>query len=123
MSTSWHALSKDQALEKLGSSGQGLSQERAEELLEQEGPNKLRAQGGRPWWRRLLDQFNDVLIIILLVAGAISGALGEWVDAGAIFAVVLINAAIGFIQEGKAEKALESIKNMLSPKARVRARR
>ncbi|MBS3804942.1 MAG: HAD-IC family P-type ATPase [Oleiphilaceae bacterium] len=118
--TPWHALSKDQALEKLQSSDQGLSQQRANELLEQQGPNKLQEQSGRPWWRRLLDQFNDILIIILLIAGTVSGALGAWVDAGAIFAVVLINAAIGFIQEGKAEKALESIKNMLSPKARVR---
>ncbi|WP_404364944.1 cation-translocating P-type ATPase [Marinobacter sp.] len=118
-STPWHALSPEEALEKLESSKDGLSEDRASELLEKHGPNQIREEEGRPWWRRLLDQFNNILIILLIVAGAASWALGQLVDAGAIFAVVLINGLIGFIQEGKAEKALQSIKNMLSPRARV----
>lgn len=119
-STPWHALPVEEALEKLNSSEEGLSEDQASELFEKHGPNQIREQAGRPWWRRLLDQFNNILIILLIVAGAASWGLGHLVDAGAIFAVVLINGIIGFIQEGKAEKALQSIKNMLSPEARVR---
>jgi len=116
----WHAQSADEVLEHLGTSRDGLDQARAESLLQDHGTNRIRQQGGRPWWRRLLDQFNDILIIILLIAGVMSLFLGKWVDAGAIFTVVLINAAVGFVQEGKAEKALEGIKGMLSPEATVR---
>ncbi|MBS0002956.1 MAG: HAD-IC family P-type ATPase, partial [Thioalkalivibrio sp.] len=117
--TAWHALSGNEALERLDSREHGLSADEARERMDRYGPNRLREEQGRPWWRRLLDQFNNVLIIILLIAGAATVVLGQWVDAGAIFAVVFINAAIGFFQEGKAERALESIKGMLSPKARV----
>lgn len=116
----WHALAPEDALEKRGSSREGLDDQQAKKLLEQHGPNQIRQQRGRPWWRRLLDQFNNILIIILIIAGVAAGVLGQWIDAGAIFAVVLINAAVGFIQEGKAEKALESIKGMLSPEATVK---
>ncbi|WP_166257962.1 cation-translocating P-type ATPase [Marinobacter salicampi] len=118
--TPWHSLSADDALEKLNSSDQGLSDKQAADLLKEHGPNELQAEEGRPWWLRLLDQFNNVLIIILLIAGVTAGAMGRWVDAGAIFAVVIINAAIGFFQEAKAEKALQSIKGMLSPEATVK---
>lgn len=118
-STPWHALPAQEAIEKLNSSREGLSEDQASELLKKYGPNQVRKQAGRPWWRRLLDQFNNILIILLIVAGAASWGLGHLVDAGAIFGVVLINGLIGFVQEGKAEKALESIKNMLSPEARV----
>ncbi len=118
--TPWHACSADDTCKQLDTSKDGLSRSEAEERLQEHGPNKLRQTQGRPWWRRLLDQFNNILIIILLIAGVAAALLGKPVDAGAIFAVVLINAAVGFIQEGKAEKALQSIKGMLSPEARVR---
>ncbi|SFR57640.1 potassium and/or sodium efflux P-type ATPase [Marinobacter daqiaonensis] len=118
--TSWHALPTDEVLDHLDSSSDGLEDATAKERLRETGPNRLEDSGGRPWWRRLLDQFNNILIIILLIAGITAGILGQWVDAAAIFAVVLINAAIGFIQEGKAEKALQSIRSMLSPEATVR---
>ena len=64
-------------------------------------------------------QFHNVLIYVLLVAGMVTAILGHWVDAGVIFAVVLLNAVIGFLQEGKAENALRSIQQMLSPHAIV----
>jgi magnesium-transporting ATPase (P-type) len=117
--TPWHALSGDEALDRLETSRDGLPEDDVRRRLEEYGPNQLRREERRPWWKRLLAQFNNVLIIILLIAGALTTALGQWVDAIAIFAVVLINAAIGFIQEGKAESALESIKGMLSPQATV----
>ncbi len=118
-STSWHALSQQDVLQKTDSNRQGLSQLEARQRLEKYGPNKLRQQQVRPRWRRLLDQFKSVLIIVLLVAGAVSAAIGQWVDAGAIFAVVLINAVIAYVQEGKAEEALAGIKKMLSLEATV----
>lgn len=117
--TPWHALSGDEALDRLETSRDGLAEDDVRRRLEEYGPNQLRREERRPWWKRLLAQFNNVLIIILLIAGALTTTLGQWVDAIAIFAVVLINAAIGFIQEGKAESALESIKGMLSPQATV----
>ncbi|MDX1693901.1 MAG: HAD-IC family P-type ATPase [Ketobacteraceae bacterium] len=119
-STPWHALSSDEVLETLNSSESGLSEKQAAELLEKHGPNRLRESRGRPWWQRLLDQFNNILILILLVAGTAGALLGHYIDAGAIFGVVLINAVVGFVQEGKAERALQSIKGMLSPEATVK---
>lgn len=116
----WHALDVDEVLNGLASAHEGLSAAEAERRLERYGHNKLPRKQQVWWWQRLLNQFNSILIIILLIAGAISVALGAFVDAGAIFGVVLINAAIGYLQEGRAEKALQSIRGMLSPRATVR---
>ncbi|EKV30492.1 Ca ion P-type ATPase [Caenispirillum salinarum AK4] len=118
--TAWHALSGDDALERLDSRREGLGDDEAKQRLEKHGRNILRQEEARPWWKRLLAQFQNVLIIILIIAGIVTTVLGQWIDAGAIFGVVIINAIIGFYQEGKAEKALESIKGMLSPKATVK---
>jgi potassium/sodium efflux P-type ATPase len=115
----WHTRSPHQVIDDLHTTENGLSHEQANRLLEKFGPNELRTQQQRPWWRRFVEQLNNILIMILLIAGMVSGLLGQWVDAGAIFTVVAIIALIGFIQEGKAESALNSIKNMLSPKATV----
>ncbi|MDQ2075304.1 HAD-IC family P-type ATPase [Marinimicrobium sp. ABcell2] len=117
--TAWHSRPPEQVLDDLGSDSSGISDEQARRLLEKFGRNELKRQKQRPWWRRLFDQLNNILIIILLIAGVVSGLLDQWVDAVAIFAVVAIITLIGFFQEGKAESALNSIKNMLSPKATV----
>lgn len=117
--TAWHAMSLDEAMAKVESSRDGLSDDDASSRREQHGPNRLKQEKGRPWWRRLLEQFNNVLMIILLVAAVASLFLGHTLDALAIVAVVIIIALIGFFQEGKAEQALESIRNMLSPQASV----
>ncbi|HSP31250.1 MAG TPA: HAD-IC family P-type ATPase, partial [Halomonas sp.] len=74
---------------------------------------------GRPWYKRWLDQFNNILMLILVVAAVASLFLGHRLDAAAILGVVIIISLIGFIQEGKAEQALQSIRNMLSPQANV----
>src|SRR5262249_568843 len=68
---------------------------------------------------RFFSQFNNILVYVLLAAGFIKLMMSVWIDAGIIFAVVVVNALLGFIQEGKAEKALDSIRNMLSPEART----
>ncbi|PMR77540.1 HAD-IC family P-type ATPase [Billgrantia endophytica] len=117
--TAWHAMSVDDAMAQLESSQDGLSDETAKARLEEHGPNRLQQEKGRPWWWRLLEQFNNILMIILLVAAVASLFLGHTLDALAIIGVVIIIALIGFIQEGKAEQALDSIRNMLSPQANV----
>ncbi|MBS9404091.1 HAD-IC family P-type ATPase [Halomonas sp. TRM85114] len=115
----WHAMTADEALRDVESSPQGISMSEAESRLAQYGANQLNQQKGRPWWKRLLEQFNNILMMILIVAAVASLWLGHTLDAAAIFGVVLIIALIGFFQEGKAEQALDSIRNMLSPRANV----
>ncbi|ABI56378.1 cation-transporting P-type ATPase [Alkalilimnicola ehrlichii MLHE-1] len=117
--TAWHSLDMKTALERLQSSADGLDSEEAKRRLETHGPNRLRPPEKDGPLKRFLLQFHNVLIYILIVAAIGTAFLQHWVDTGVILAVVLINAIIGFIQEGKAEKALDAIRGMLSPKAMV----
>jgi magnesium-transporting ATPase (P-type) len=113
----WHGLPVAEIFAALVSQPDGLAADEARRRLLAHGPNRLPAPRPRPAWRRLLAQFNNVLIYVLLAAGAITALLQHWVDAGVILGVVLINALIGFAQEGKAEDALQAIRQMLSPQA------
>ncbi len=116
----WHALSVPQVLAALPGSGEeGLSHRAALGLLADCGPNRLPEAAPRPAWLRLLRQFHNPLIYVLLAAGAMTLALGGWVDAWVIFGVVLINALIGHIQEGRAEQALEAVRGLLAAHATV----
>jgi magnesium-transporting ATPase (P-type) len=118
-SIDWHALSVQDAMSNIGSTGQGLSQPEAEQRLATVGPNRLPPPHRQSAWGRLFHQFHNILIYILLGAGAITAGLGHWVDTSVILGVVVVNALIGFIQEGKAEKALDAIRHMLSFQASV----
>lgn len=109
-----------EVLEGLRSSEAGLSRDEALQRLREFGENALPESRKTSALRRFLGHFNDTLIFVLIAAAGITALMQHWVDTGVILAVVVINAVIGFIQEGKAEKALEGIRNMLSPKARVR---
>ena len=114
----WHANSSDQVIQKLGSNAEsGLAPAEVTSRTQKYGANRLPAAGQRGPLKRFLAQINNVLIYVLIAAGVGKILLGEHLDAGIIFAVVLINALLGFVQEGKAEKALDSIRNMLSPEA------
>ena len=115
----WHALDAAEALEAFVASEHGLDTEEAEARLTAFGPNRLPRAPGRGPFTRFLLQFHNVLIYALLAAAVLSAALGHWVDAGVVLAVTLANAAIGFIQEGKATQALEAIRGMIDPKASV----
>ncbi|QYC42097.1 putative cation-transporting ATPase F [Nonomuraea coxensis DSM 45129] len=97
----------------------GLSEEEAERRQQQYGPNMLPQTKGSGLVMRWLRQFHHPLIYILLAAGAITGLLGAWVDATVIFAVVVVNAVIGFLQESKAEAALEGLRSMIHTQART----
>lgn len=115
----WHTMSGNEVLEALGVDRDGLSSEAVDERRAQHGPNRLPPAARRNALQRLLAQFHNVLIHVLLLAGLLTTALGHWLDATVIFGVVIINAVIGFIQEGKAEHALDAIRGMLSPTATV----
>lgn len=115
----WHGMPAEEVLQRLDVERSGLSSAEAQQRLERFGPNRLTPPKPRSALARFLTQFDNLLIYILLAAGAITVMLGHLVDAGVIFGVVLINGIIGFIQEGKAEKALDAVRNLLSLQATV----
>lgn len=116
----WHAMDASAVLEKFETSeDKGLSSDEVRARLEEYGKNEIPKGKKRSWWMRLLMQFHNILIYVLLVAAAVTALMEHWIDMWVILAVVIINAVIGFIQEGKAEKALESISKMLSLEAVV----
>jgi calcium-translocating P-type ATPase len=113
-------MSAEEVMRRLATNGEtGLDAAEAEKRLLRYGPNRLPEGKQRGPLLRLLSQFNNVLFYVLLAAGFIKLMLNQWVDAAIIFGVVVVNGLLGFIQEGKAEEALESIRNMLSPEART----
>src|SRR5262245_14124445 len=116
----WHAISADEVVQRLATDrAKGLATAEAAARLGKYGPNRLPEGRKRGPLMRLLAQFNNILVYVLLGAGFIKLMLSLWVDAAIIFAVVVLNALLGFIQEGKAEKALDAIRNMLSADART----
>ncbi|WP_298581492.1 HAD-IC family P-type ATPase [uncultured Luteimonas sp.] len=115
----WHAIDAGRALARLGAGHAGLAADEVARRLQAHGPNALPPAQRVPAWRRLLRQFNDPLILFLLAAAAIATLVAHYVDAGVIAAVVLVNAVVGFVQEGRAEQALSALRSMLAPSARV----
>lgn len=112
----WHARSTDDAFDSLGSTPAGLADAEVEARLAEYGPNALPAAPGKGPLRRFLIQFHSLLIYVLIASAVVTAVLGHTVDTVVIVAVVLINALIGFIQEGRAEQALTAIQGMLAPK-------
>jgi magnesium-transporting ATPase (P-type) len=118
--TAWHAIPVDEVLRRLTTSAEkGLDAGEASARLEKYGPNRLPEGRKRGPFMRFIAQFNNILVYVLLGAGFTKMMLGLWVDAAIILGVVVINGLLGFIQEGRAEKALDSIRNMLSAEART----
>jgi magnesium-transporting ATPase (P-type) len=115
----WYVMDISDVFEKIASNPEGLSEKECSRRLEQYGPNRLPEGKKRGPIVRFLSQFNNLLIYVLLVSAFITALMSHWIDSGVIFGVVLINAVIGFIQEGKAEKAMEAIKNMLTFRSSV----
>jgi Ca2+-transporting ATPase len=119
--TAWHARSTAEVLRQIESDPtRGLTADVAQHRLTSHGPNRLAEKPPRPAWRKFLDQFRSLLILILLGAAVLAGAIGDLKDAIVIAVVVLLNATLGFLQEHRAEAALAALKNMLAPTARVR---
>ena len=117
--TRHHAMSATESLAALGATAAGLSQGEAEARLLRHGPNRLPEQRRRSALMRFLAQFHNVLIYVLLGAAVITAGLGHVVDTAVIVAVVVANALIGFVQEGRAEQAMEAIRQMLAPRTTV----
>jgi magnesium-transporting ATPase (P-type) len=119
-STAWHALAINEVLKRLiTSTEKGLDASEASARLQKYGPNRLPEGKKRGPFMRFISQFNNILVYVLLGAGFTKMMLGLWIDAAIILGVVILNGLLGFIQEGKAEKALDSIRNMLSAEART----
>jgi Ca2+-transporting ATPase len=116
-----YALAADALTRALATDAdQGLAFGVAAERLLQHGPNQLPEAPRDPWWRRLSRQFRQPLVLLLIAAALVSALLGEWADTVAILAILGLNAVIGFLQEDRAERALEALRQVATPVARVR---
>ena len=115
----YHALTAGEVIVSLGSGDGGLDAGEVERRLQIHGPNSLREAKKKSVVLLFLRQFTSLLILILIIAAVISGLFGEWADAIAILIIVLLNGVIGFIQEYRAEKALESLKRMTASHSQV----
>ncbi len=116
----WHSQPAEVVLTKLGSTPKGLSGQEAARRLAADGPNELKEAKPISPLQILLGQFKNLIVWILIVAGLVSGLLGEVVDCVAILAIVVLNAFIGFYQEFNAEKSIDALKKMTAPRAKVR---
>ncbi len=116
----WHALTADEVARALAADpSAGLSAGEADRRLNRWGPNRRPEAAGPDWLQRLIEQFTQFLVIVLLAAAAVSLALGEHLDAGAMLGIVVLNALLGFIQEHRAERALQSLRSMAALTATV----
>lgn len=117
--TKWHSVAAEATLENLQTSTAGLTPSSAATRLATHGPNRLPQTARRSPLLRFIQHFHNILIYVLLGCALMTALLGHWVDTGVILAVVMANAVIGFIQEGKAEQAMDAIRHMLAPRANV----
>lgn len=115
----WHTFSVEQTQRELQTGPDGLSDIEAQSRLSRYGPNRLAEPARRGPLMRLLYQFHNVLLYAMMGAAVITALLGHWLDTAVLMAAVIVNALIGFVQEGKAESALAAIRGMLAPHATV----
>jgi len=116
----WWQLEIEEATKALEADlTKGLSSEEAKKKLEKYGPNQLKEKKGHSALSIFLDQFRDFIIWVLIGAAIVSGFLGEWIDALAIIAIVILNSIMGFVQEYRAEKSLAALKKLSSPTSKV----
>ncbi len=118
-SKSWHAMNAEETLKALNGAATGLSQAEAQRRLAEYGPNELKKEKRASPIKLFLEQFTDILIVILLIATALSVAVGEIIDAVVIMAIVLATAILGFVEEFRSEKAVEALRKMTAPTAVV----
>jgi Ca2+-transporting ATPase len=118
---SWHILSAEETLaEQNVTLERGLPQSDVEYRLEKFGHNELVEKGAKSPWKILLDQFKETMVVVLIVAALISALISDWKDAIAILIIVILNAILGFVQEYRAEQAMQALKKMAAPLVRVR---
>jgi Ca2+-transporting ATPase len=118
--TDWHSLGSEQVLEKLDTlAEQGLTEDEAAHRLEIHGPNQLTEAALPTFWQMLWEQFNNFVVMMLIAASIISAILKDYVEAAAIMAIVILNAALGVFQQRRAEKALAALRKLAAPDAQV----
>ncbi len=116
----WHSLSNEQVLKQLEAHSQtGLTSEEVKNRQQQYGLNQLTEAPRTTFLKRVISQLDNFVIILLIIAAVISFILGEYIDAGAIFAIVVLNAVLGVVQESRAEEALAALKKLAAPEAHV----
>src|SRR5690606_33391031 len=116
----WFQKNKEDLITELNTDlEKGLTENEAANRLEKYGPNELKEEAKQSMLSKIIAQFNDFLILILIGASIVSFIVGEKIDSAVIIAIVIVNAALGLYQEGKAEKALEALKKMAAPNAKV----
>jgi P-type Ca2+ transporter type 2C len=116
----WHALDANETLAQFNTPTEsGLSTQEAAIRLEQYGPNQLAEAPPTTIWQMLWEQFNNFVVILLIVAAVISALLGDYVESGAIVAIVVLNALLGIVQERRAEKALAALQELAAPEANI----
>ncbi len=120
LQVSWHSLSQDEIVTQLNTQLQsGLDSAEAEKRLKEYGPNQLQEAPRPGFLHMVLDQLKSFVVILLIVASIISAIMGEYIEAGAIIAIVVLNAILGVIQESRAEQALSALKKLAAPEAQV----
>jgi Ca2+-transporting ATPase len=133
LANAWHTLGVERTISELDSNAQtGLTNQQAEERLQEYGFNELEEGAGRRWWEILFDQFKNIMLVMLIVVAIISGVLDlialqqgktdgtiPFKDTIAIMAIVILNGILGYLQESRAEKALAALKRLSSPKVRI----
>ncbi|MDH5495617.1 MAG: HAD-IC family P-type ATPase, partial [Candidatus Bathyarchaeota archaeon] len=119
MSKAWHSKSIEIVLEELQTDPLGLKEEEVKQRLEKYGLNELKETKRTTAFQIFLNQFKDIFVIMLLIATAISLAVGEATDAITIAAIVVLNAVVGFVQEYRSEKAMDAMRKLTAPKARL----
>ncbi|MBP7687756.1 MAG: cation-translocating P-type ATPase [Thermoflexales bacterium] len=118
--TPWHSHPIDKVLSDLNTQLEhGLSDGEAAARLAAQGPNELRERPRPPWYKMVIDQLNSFVVILLIVASVVSALLGDTIEAVVIMAIVVLNAVLGVVQEGRAEQALAALKKMAAPEAEI----
>ncbi|HRJ76364.1 MAG TPA: HAD-IC family P-type ATPase, partial [Anaerolineales bacterium] len=115
----WHALTSEQVLQHLQVHDEGLHTEEAEKRLKHYGPNQLREAPRPSFWALMWRQLSSFVVLLLIIASAVSALLGDYVEAIAIMLIVVLNAALGIVQEQRAEQALAALKKLAAPDAQV----
>ncbi len=117
---SWHILEQDTVIHDLRSSiDQGLASEEADQRFQEAGPNQLAEVQPTTFWQMLWEQFNSFVVLLLLVAAAISALLGDYIESAVIVTIVILNTTLGVLQERRAEQALAALRKLAAPEAHV----
>ena len=115
----WHALNAENVLTQLRSSETGLASDEVARRMQQYGPNELREKPRPTFFQLIVAQLNNFIVILLIAASVISALLGDWLEAGVIMLIVVLNAILGVVQESRAEEALAALKKMAAPESQV----